>query len=206
LSENHELLVETRLRFFSIAQLTQSAFPITHSRLQKVGIVNSQCDKLRILSDSIEIKSFSLSQQKLIILRLHHLHFAAILCLLFPFTVSREFLSLNHLLVCLDRAGVIWAHLYVMIQIPFQYDRGRSDSLLSLQYVYVVRVLLLAQIPTLNLLLTCHQQLQSILLLCVYEHTNDRDTQEENLEGGSELSARDHLSEKKHKVGPREDT
>jgi hypothetical protein len=147
-----------------------------------------------------------LSQQKLIVFRLHHLHLAATLRLLFPFAVSREFLSLNHLLVCLDRAGVIWADLYVMIQIPLQYNRRRSDSLLSLQYVYVIRILLLAQIPTLNLLLTCHQQLQSVLLLSVYEHTDDWDAQKENLEGGSELSARDHLSEKKHKVSPREDT
>jgi hypothetical protein len=134
-----------------------------------------------------------------------HLHFAATLRLLFPFAVSREFLSLDHLLVCFDWARVKRAHLDMMIQVSLQYNRGLSNCLLRFQYVQIVRVLLLAQVPTLYLLLARHQQLQPVLLLRVNEHAYDWDAQEKNLKGGGELSARDHLSEEKDEVGPRED-
>lgn len=96
-------------------------------------------------------------------------------------------------------------HLCVVVHVALKDDGWLSSCLSGVNDVQIVEVLYLAQATSVNAFLTGHQQLKSVLLLCMNDQTYDRDSKEQNLKWASEHGTCEHLSEQKYQVGPGKD-
>jgi hypothetical protein len=94
----------------------------------------------------------------------------------------------------------------MLVHIPLQYDGRLSDHLLGLNDVYIVEILLLAQVAAFDLLFTGQEELIPVLLPCIDQQEDDWDAHEEDFERARELSSTNHLCEQEHQVGPGEET
>ena len=74
-------------------------------------------------------------EEKLIILRLNYLHLVSPLRLLFALGLTGELISSYDFEVCLDGTRIVWADLYMMIDVSLEYNHGLTISLLALHDV-----------------------------------------------------------------------
>jgi hypothetical protein len=75
----------------------------------------------------------------------------------------------------------------------YLHDSRLSLGLPAINYIKIVEVLLLAQVPCVDALFTCHEQFKAVLLFSMNDHTDNGDAEEKDLQGPAEHSASENL-------------